>query len=176
MKCSLSFFFSYDNLVLRDHRLYLRLRVDYPSIIRVNRKLFAVLLVQTAQPDFCDFLVRSSFFYLELLLTPLITASYLVASSQARSYGRLKTTYSDRLTWKNRLGREVGDSRCNPGMQRSNDLVLCCNNANPVAIVINSSIQISIFLLFLCVERKKRLIHAWKNIGKKKRWNESARF
>ncbi len=98
IKCSLAFFFSYDNLVLRNQRLYLRLRVDYPSIIRVNRKLFAVLLVRTAQPDFCDFLVRSSFFFLELLLTPLITASYLVASSQARSYGRLKTTCSDRLT------------------------------------------------------------------------------
>ena len=115
-------------------------------------------------------------FYVQLLLTPLITASYLVASSQARSYGRLKTTCSDRLTWKNRLGREVGDSRCNPGMQRSNDLVLCCNNANPVAIVINSSIQISIFLLFSCMERKKRLIHAWRNNCKKMRWNESARF
>ena len=98
IKCSLSVFFSYDSLVLRDQRLNLRLRVDYPSIIRVNRKLFAVLLVQTAQPDFCHFLVRSSFFFLKSLLTPLITASYLVASSQARSYGRLKTTCSDRLT------------------------------------------------------------------------------
>ena len=91
-------FFSYNSLVLRDQRLNLRLRVDYPSIIRVNRKLFAVLLVQTAQPDFCHFFMRSSFFFLKSLLTPLITASYLVASSQAKSYGRLKTTYSDRLT------------------------------------------------------------------------------
>ena len=88
-------------------------------------------------------------FYVQLLLTPLITASYLVASSQARSYGRLKTTCSDRLTWKNRLGREVGDSRCNPGMQRSNDLVLCCNNANPVAIVNNLSIGFLLFLIFI---------------------------
>lgn len=116
-------FFLYDNLVLRDQRLYLRLRVDYPSIIRVNRKLFAVLLVQTAQPDFCDFLVRSFLFYLELLLTPLITASYLVASSQARSYGRLKTTCSDRLTWKNRLGREVGDRYSTRGCR--DQMILC---------------------------------------------------
>ena len=116
-------FFLYDNLVLRDQRLYLRLRVDYPSIIRVNRKLFAVLLVHTAQPDFCDFLVRSFLFYLELLLTPLITASYLVASSKARSYGRLKTTCSDRLTWKNRLGREVGDRYSTRGCR--DQMILC---------------------------------------------------
>ena len=84
---------------------------------------------------FVTFLSDLFFFFIILLLTPLTTTSYLVTSSQARSYGILKTTCSDRLTCKNRLGSEVGDSTENPGVRRSNDHLLCCNNANPMAIV-----------------------------------------
>jgi hypothetical protein len=89
---------------------------------------------------FVTFLSDLSSFLIILLLTPLTTTSYLVASSQARSYGILKTTCSDRLTCKNRLGSEVGDSTENPGVRRSNDHLLCCNNANPMAIVIDLTI------------------------------------
>jgi hypothetical protein len=90
---------------------------------------------------FVTFLSDLSSFLIILLLTPLTTTSYLVASSQARSYGILKTTCSDRLTCKNRLGSEVGDSTRNPGVHRSNDHLLCCNNANPMAIVIDLTIN-----------------------------------
>ena len=61
-------------------------------------------------------------------------------------------------------------------MQRSNDLVLCCNNANPVAIVKNLSIGFLLFSIFIFFNMRGKswwcgwfffffkLFEFWKNV------------
>jgi hypothetical protein len=46
-------------------------------------------------------------------------------------------------------------------MQRSNDLVLCCNNANPVAIVNNLSFGFLLFLIFHFFKMDAKKLVMW---------------